>query len=145
MKTTNMSQSIIVSMLLAGWSLTQVAWGFETLFTTPKQRDQLDQMRYKTISPQPQNTPITPTKEITLNGLVHRSSGEHTVWVNGFEVDRWASPHGSFEVHHDKISQHDVPLLIKSANKNIRLQPGQTANLPDGQVSDLLPSIDFPE
>lgn len=57
------------------------------LFTTPEQRAQLDAQRYgpppgTPAPPAPPPPPPPPAPPVELNGVVERSSGRSTVWLN---------------------------------------------------------------
>ena len=52
------------------------------LFNTPQRRAQLDELRRRNVPIQrPATTPVT--QNIRLDGIVRRTSGPTTVWING--------------------------------------------------------------
>lgn len=54
------------------------------LFLTPEQRAALERQRHQKTAPKPQ--PVEPEPEtgsLSLNGIVTRSDGKATIWVNG--------------------------------------------------------------
>lgn len=54
----------------------------ERLFNTPQRRAQLDELRRRNVPIQrPAATPVT--QNIRLDGIVRRTSGPTTVWING--------------------------------------------------------------
>ncbi|MBK9393003.1 MAG: hypothetical protein IPN40_03625 [Uliginosibacterium sp.] len=54
----------------------------ERLFNTPQRRAQLDELRRRNVPIQrPATTPVT--QNIRLDGIVRRTSGPTTVWING--------------------------------------------------------------
>lgn len=64
------------------------------LFFTPERRAALDRARQLNIQEQQQ---VTQTDVVTVNGIVTRSSGKRTAWVNGVPITEKASP-GSVRV-----------------------------------------------
>lgn len=60
------------------------------LFFTPEQRAELDRQR-RAPPPQP---PTATQAAASFDGMVQRSSGKNTVWINGVPVDRSAPPSG---------------------------------------------------
>lgn len=54
----------------------------ERLFNTPQRRAQLDELRRRNVPIQrPATTPVT--QNIRLDGIVRRTNGPSTVWING--------------------------------------------------------------
>ena len=103
------------------------------LFFTPERRQTLDQQRQFNIQ-EKQEIPEDPT--LTINGVVTRSSGKRTVWVNGVAV-RESGPVSGVEV---------VPMLkspgrvvINSAEMPAAAaNVGNTVHLDTGENTDLL-------
>lgn len=62
---------------LPGSANAQAEAGLGRLFFTPQQRAALDLRRLSTNTPQEMDAPAN------INGLVRRSSGKQTTWVNG--------------------------------------------------------------
>ena len=76
---TRLSQAACVVLLLTAAPLhAEEALG--RLFFTPERRQALDQQRQYNIQ-EKQLVPEDPT--MTINGVVTRSSGKRTVWING--------------------------------------------------------------
>lgn len=59
------------------------------LFFTPERRAALDRARQLNIQEQQQ---VTQTDVVTVNGIVTRSSGKRTAWVNGVPITEKTSP-----------------------------------------------------
>lgn len=74
------------------------------LFFTPEQRAALDRQRH---APPPSLSPAPTANEApaSFDGMVQRSSGRNTVWINGTPVDRDAPP-GSERRAHASGRQH---------------------------------------
>ena len=62
------------------------------LFFTPERRQNLDHLRQYNIQ-QKEEFPADPT--LTINGIVTRSSGKRTVWVNGTAQNDRDTPNGA--------------------------------------------------
>ena len=73
--------------LIIGVSLAQVffpaeAQAFGRLFFTPEQRQVLDHQRQVGVE-KPQEEVVPEDPMLTVNGVVTRSSGRRTIWING--------------------------------------------------------------
>jgi hypothetical protein len=103
------------------------------LFFTPEQRAQLDSLRIRKVV-------ATPTKDepppefVTYNGIVRRSDGKATVWVNSkalSEADLRDQPAIS-----GRISR-DGQILLQAGNTGkMQLKVGQSAELLSGRVTE---------
>jgi len=104
--------------------------GLSRLFTTAQQRAALNAERDKPPidPPPPQKRP----RYITFNGLIVRSQGPSTVWINGsnnlFQPD--------FRVELDQKADITVPIFLYNSKQTIQLKPGQTVNTLDGTIKD---------
>lgn len=78
--------------------------------------------------------PVIPTN-ITLNGLIIRSKGENSVWI-----DEKINPHkdGLHGLHIDieslSLTQIDVPILIHTGEIQTYVKPGQKMDTSNGVV-----------
>lgn len=81
------------------------------LFFTPERRAALDRARQHNIQEQQQ---VTQTDVVTVNGIVTRSSGKRTAWVNGVPVTEKAPP-GAI-----RVQPTDRPNIV-------RVTPGEQA------------------
>ncbi|HDN27213.1 MAG TPA: hypothetical protein ENG03_08995 [Thioploca sp.] len=112
--------------------------GLSRLFTTAQQRAALNAERDKPPPPPPPDetgNPPPPQKRpryITFNGLIVRSQGPSTVWINGsnnlFQPD--------FRVELDQKADITVPIFLYNSKQTIQLKPGQTVNTLDGTIKD---------
>ena len=85
------AQALVLLTLVAVFS---PAWAADTalgrLFFTPAQRTALEEARRKNTRAEVQaaEKPVRPPlRNVTVTGVVRRSDGESTVWVNGKPVD----------------------------------------------------------
>ncbi len=111
------------------------------LFTTPAQRADIDRFKSRYINSQNVDVVIhaqPKTKKsqrgkkgvemgVIYNGLVKRSNGINTVWVNGQQMD---STQPKRPGHHAKIlggvsSDNSVVVKPVGASRSVRLKPGQ--------------------
>ncbi len=77
-------QACILIMLVLPYSSAMAAEEPELarLFNTPQRRAQLDELRRRNVPIQrPATTPVT--QNIRLDGIVRRTNGPSTVWING--------------------------------------------------------------
>ncbi len=116
---------------------------FGRLFTTPAERLQLDSRResnpgavpgaggaiglqQQQLLPQAQLAPPPPPEPVQLDGVVRRSNGRSTLWLN-----QLPQADGSSEV----LPDQSVALRLSSGRKLI-MKPGQRFNPADGSVHE---------
>jgi len=103
------------------------------LFFTPERRQALDRQRQFNIQ-EKQEIPEDPS--LTINGVVTRSSGKRTVWLNGVAQNDNEKPTGVVVIPNSKapgkvvVQPNDAP----SGNANV----GETVNRNTGETTDLL-------
>lgn len=122
---------IVVILILSLLTLSQATWagGLERLFTTAQERQQLNDLRTNPPPPPGMVEPAAPP-QITFNGLVTRSDGAITVWINGSEELHQSG----FNVDIDKREGIAVPITLIKARQEIWLKPGQTVSTLDGKI-----------
>jgi hypothetical protein len=109
------------------------------LFTTPSERAALDRVRAATEHqpvverPLPRKVEVKPLPQVQLDGLVKRSSGEDTVWINGAEVEA-GTRRG--EVSVTSVRDGGNARILLSGKKALTLKPGQRFDPESGQVRD---------
>ncbi|MEN9783012.1 MAG: hypothetical protein RJA24_355, partial [Pseudomonadota bacterium] len=114
------------------------AYGADTLgrlFFTPDQRAQLDALRTKrVVASQSKEEPLP--EVVTFNGIVRRSDGKTTVWVNNqalSEADLRDKPAIAGRV------SRDGKILLQATQPGTartQLKVGQSAELLSGQVAE---------
>ena len=127
----------LLFLLLIIFSQSVRAQGLQRLFMTAQERAALDAER---LRPSPQKIVIPtatkkvspPPRYITFNGLVTRSNGPSTVWING--SNELTQP--AFTVELDKRTELSVPIVLSKSKQTILLKPGQTVNTLDGTIKD---------
>lgn len=103
------------------------------LFFSPDERAMLDQQRNKTSADSPPNQ-VTQTDPITLNGIVRRSSGKTTAWINRVPQNENETPQG-IAVQQGKTSKPSALLLLPSG-KQVQLKAGQTFDTTRGKIHE---------
>jgi hypothetical protein len=125
----------ILLLWLCAFSQPTLADELQRLFTTAEDRAKLDKAREPKPPPKPRKIlPKVPTgtktlsppkpklpPNITFNGLVIRTQGPTTVWING--SNDWSQQ--GFTVKLDKIAEQTV-LIVLPKGKIRSLKPGQT-------------------
>ena len=134
--------AVIAGFLAAGAlvapALAQTQAPLGRLFFTPEKRQLLDRQRDLNVQAQ-QETPEDPT--LTINGVVTRSSGKRTVWINGeaqHENDSLGTVRARPDAHHPgQVSIHpdDAPPARAAVGDTVLRDTGETAPLlGDGQI-----------
>ena len=123
----------IVLMLGAG---TAAGAELGRLFFTPAQRATLDQMREKNIGMEAtgDKEPVPPApRNVSLDGVVRRSDGNNTVWLN----NRAVSPPqaGGIGVATGK-NDNRVKLTVPESGRSFELKVGQTAEIVSGIIAE---------
>lgn len=103
------------------------------LFFTPERRQTLDRQRQLNIQ-EKQEIPEDPT--LTIDGVVTRSSGKRTAWVNGIAQNENEMPSGVKVTPRRKDPGKVVVQASESPAGNARV--GGTVNRNTGEATDLL-------
>lgn len=99
------------------------------LFFSPDERAMLDRMRQKNSG-----STVSATEQITLNGIVRRSSGKTTAWINQVPQNENETPQG-IAVQQGKTSKPSALLLLPSG-KQVQLKAGQTFDTTRGKIRE---------
>ncbi len=126
--------------------------GLGRLFTTPQERQMLEAARHQpriveqapqpTSMPEPTSAP-PPLPDVTLNGVVVRSGGRSTVWVNGANsYDGDLATH-QVQVQPREVTSSRVPVRLANQRVIVRLKPGQSLAYPgaEGDGGQPAPSL----
>ena len=103
------------------------------LFFTPERRQILDRQRQLNIQ-EKQEIPEDPT--LTINGVVTRSSGKRTAWINGVSQNENDTQSGVAVTPNRKDPGKIVVHVIETPATNAKV--GDTVNRNTGESSDLL-------
>ena len=103
------------------------------LFFTPERRQALDRQRQFNIQ-EKQEIPEDPT--FTIDGVVTRSSGKRTVWVNGVAQNDNEKPSGVAVIPNRKAPGK---VIVRSSDSVVGdAKVGETVNRNTGEATDLL-------
>jgi len=112
------------------------------LFFTPEQRERLDAGRREAIANRNRPAPVketpaapktAPPQVVTLHGVVKRSDGSATVWVNGKAVS------GEFEssdIQSGSITRDSVGMAFPGSRRRVRLKVGQSIEATSGTIEE---------
>jgi hypothetical protein len=110
------------------------------LFSTPDERALLDELRRERqiVDPDPQVVEVVPdtpsVEQVTINGLVLRSSGPDSAWVNGRQVDGGGRTREGVRVDTSATRGGRVKIILPSGAATIDLKPGQKIDVDSGVV-----------
>lgn len=99
------------------------------LFFSPEERAMLDRLRQKSGS-----STVSTTEQITLNGIVRRSSGKTTAWINRIPQHENETPQG-VAIQQSPTSKSAAILLLPSGKK-VDLKAGQTFDATKGKIRE---------
>lgn len=111
------------------------------LFFTPAQRSSLDVARSQraraTLSTEATGEQPAPLQEqtITYGGMVRRSDGKSTIWINGRPVTEWEAVRGGTVVGKVR-ADGSVSIQAPQAGRRVDLKPGQSLELLSGTVEE---------
>jgi len=142
---------LLVLALLAGTNVETVnaAEEFGRLFTTPAQRQRLDELRK--VSPEQrikideqsllleeetEEVEEAPADVLTVRGLVHRSKGRNTAWIN--DSNSFEGGLSSQYIIIGTIGSDRVEILIPGSETRVKLNVGQSFDPIAEQYDDLL-------
>lgn len=106
------------------------------LFYTPAERTQLDVLRSRknVVAPEQQEPPPAP-EVVTYGGVVRRSDGKTTVWINNQVVNDGKASDGL--VISTRVRPDDsVSLKLPQASGSIDLKVGQSIEIGSGAIAE---------
>ncbi len=113
----------------------------DRLFSTSDERALLDELRRERqiVAPDQQAVveivPDTPSVEqVTINGVVLRSGGVNSAWINGRQVDAGARTREGVRVDTSATRGGSVKITLPSGAESINLKPGQKIDVDSGVV-----------
>jgi len=125
-------------LLLALYGATAVGAELGRLFFTPAQRATLDNARKQNVRTEigndnPDAASSALPQNIIVNGLVRRSDGKNTVWVNNRPITERQS--SGVDVVTDRNANR-VKLTVPDSGHSVDLKVGQTLDLDSGAVEE---------
>jgi hypothetical protein len=100
------------------------------LFFTPERRAALDRQRHLNV----EEARVVEGAKLTLNGVVRRSGGKSTVWINGVPYD----DHAPSAEMQSRIDRHDPSRVTLKAGDEApsSLKVGESINRATGEKQD---------
>jgi len=108
--------------------------GLGRLFFTPERRQTLDRQRQFKVEEEPQEIAEDPS--LTINGVVTRSSGKRSAWINGVVQNDNEEPSGVTVIPNRKAPGKVIVRSSEAPAGNARV--GETVNRNTGMATDLL-------
>ena len=102
------------------------------LFFTPEQRNALDAGK-RVQGPRPSGPEIRAPRSVTLNGVVTRSDGESTVWVNGRALTERATSGVSATATTDSSA---AKVKVGGVRNPVRIRVGQRLDVGTGKIAE---------
>lgn len=114
------------------------------LFFTPSERARIDELRRKPPAPPPQVAVAEPPRKVppppqyvTLNGIVQRSDGQTTVWLNNKPVRGGRSEEGVVVAPAERTGvPSGVKVTVPQTGRSADLKVGQQLEVNSGQVQE---------
>ena len=104
------------------------------LFFTPQQRATLDNSRGQNIKIEVETE--TPAVEIiSVNGVIKRSDGQSTVWINNHPLNEKRAPSG-IKIISRSADDASVTLQLPQSSRNVDLKVGQNLDTASGQIQE---------
>ncbi len=125
------------------------------IFTTAEERLELEKIRHlkesvkkyevvevkKPIEPVVVNKEIIIRDPITLKGIVHRSGGKNTAWVNDSNTFQGDFDSKSIQVPDNKIKSDQVTVIMPEDNSHVELRVGEVF-IPEPIEKDIVETVD---
>ncbi len=121
---------LVVMAAMLPWCATNSAEPLGRLFFTPAQRNTLD--AGKQLAKPRQASPSGP-RAAMLNGVVTRSDGESTIWVNGHSVSRTGS--AAVNASASVSDPATARVELRGAGNRVKLKVGQRFDRSTGKVA----------
>lgn len=106
------------------------------LFFTPQQRATLDNARGQNIKIDVEVETETPNLEIiSVNGMIKRSDGQSTVWINNQPLNEKRAPSG-IKIISRSADDARVTLQLPPSRRSVDLKVGQNLDAVTGQIQE---------
>jgi hypothetical protein len=125
----------LVLLLLAAAPARAAEVSLGRLFFTPAQRLALEEARRKNTRAEVlavEKPTAPPVRNVSVSGVVRRSDGESTVWVNGKPVD--GATADGLKVRITAGQQAAVVVMDPAQGRTVRLKVGQRADVLTGHM-----------
>ena len=128
--------AILAGLLCAAAATGTAAQELGRLFFTPEQRAALDARRKARLPDKPAATPQAESPVTRVNGIVQRSGGRSTVWVNGEAIPEDSQAAGQGAPQPAGAGRVTVPAGEGAKGRSLRV--GESLNRDSGEVSDIV-------
>ena len=139
--------ALVCAPALTGFAAAVPAQGLGRLFSTPEQRVELNRARDrydptrqeviikqgKVVAPEVE-APPPPLPELMVNGLIRRSDGRSSAWVNGTQLRSGEATADGIVLESDGQS---VKFVLPSGSNTSAIKPGQMLDPNRGEVREL--------
>ena len=107
------------------------------LFFTPQQRATLDNSRGQKIKIEVETVETEPPalEIISVNGVIKRSDGQSTVWINNHALNEKRAPSG-IKIISRSADDASVTLQLPQSSRNVDLKVGQNLDTASGQIQE---------
>lgn len=140
-----MRPGLLLAVLTLAALVTQPAGAaeFGRLFSTAEERRALDEIRREyelDDEPVPEPGPRQAenqepaVSQLTINGVVLRSSGLNSTWINGSQVIGGTTTREGLRVRTEREGGGSVRITLPSGVDMVRLRPGQKIDVVSGSV-----------
>jgi len=133
----NPAAVILLGIAISLSSAAAQAQELQRLFFTPDQRAALDARRNARVPDKPADTPMVESPLTRVDGVVRRSGGKSTVWVNGETIPQSAQP-GSPKISSTGANPGKVSIPAGEGAQPKDLRVGESLDRGSGEVSDLI-------
>ena len=128
---------------------------FGRLFTTPKERERLDEIRNAAASTtvnikdtelnvNEATEKVEPKHEdIKVKGVVYRSDGKNTAWLNDTNSNEGDVASQYLKVDEHNINPDGVKLVLPGNKKAVHLKVGEAYDSATDKTSDMIPKNDL--
>ena len=130
-----MMRTVTALILWLAWCAPLAAADLERMFYTRQERTLLDDMRENKLrSTAASEEPAAPVPQhVIVNGLVRRSDGKNTVWLNNrATTERRGEPISVTTNRND----NRVKLMVQEGGRTIDLKVGQSAEIVSGTITE---------
>jgi len=133
----NPAAIILLGVAISLSSAAAQAQELQRLFFTPDQRTALDARRNARVPDKPADAPVVESPLTRVDGVVRRSGGKSTVWVNGETIPESAQP-GSPKISPTGGNPGEVSIPAGEGAQPKDLRVGESLDRSSGEVSDLI-------
>ena len=132
-----MLAAILAALLGAATATGTAAQELGRLFFTPEQRAALDARRKARVPDKPAAAAQVESPVTRVNGVVQRSGGKSTVWVNGEAIPEGARQ-GSATVAPPGSAPGRVSIPAGEGSQHLDLRVGESVDRASGEVNDIV-------